>query len=90
MITKTKAIKYRIGIATKVGPFKTTVQANAAKRAIKSKVNRAAFSSVTGKAGAYYCTVKRVYVKSIAAPVNVVKEAVKRSAPNSTVTVTKV
>jgi uncharacterized membrane protein YfbV (UPF0208 family) len=89
MITKIKATKYKICIMTKVGPFKTTAQAVAAKKAIKAKVTRATCSAVTGKTGAYYCTVKRTYIKSIPASARVVKEAVRRSAPNSTITVTK-
>jgi len=86
----TKETKYRIGVNTKVGPFKTSAQAAEAKRNIKAKVPRAVFSATTGKAGAYYFTIKRTYVKSIAASASIIKEAVRRSAPHSTVTVIKV
>ena len=81
--------KYRITVIKSFGNFKNLEAVNMAKRAIKQKVSKAAFTVPKKVGNSYRFDVKLTYTRVVNAPANAVKQAVQKMAKGSKITVTK-
>lgn len=90
VLKKQSSQKYRIVIDLPFGPFGSASEVAAAKKKIKSKVAKIAFSAATRTSKGYKFSGRLSYVKSIAAPRDVVLKVMKERSPNSKISVTRV
>ena len=90
VLKKQSSQKYKIVIDLPFGPFNTASDVVAAKKKIKAKVSKIAFSSATKTSRGYKFSGRLSYIKSIAAPRDVVLKVMKERSPNSKISVTRV
>lgn len=88
-VKKVPAIKYRIVVEMPFGIFPSLASANEAKARMKKKSSRITFSTMMKTKGGYKFVGKLTFLKAIAAPANVVKQAVQSKTPGAKVTVTR-
>lgn len=88
-IKKLPSVKYRIVVEMPFGVFPSLASANEAKARMKKKSSRITFSTLMKTAGGYKFVGKLTFIKAIAAPANIVKQAVQSKTPGAKVTVTR-
>lgn len=79
--------KYKITVVHSMGPYKTTTDVAAVKKAVRAKLPKMTFTAHKKQRDGYKFTGKITYIKHLDAPKNVVEAAVKKLAPGARVSV---
>ncbi len=89
VMKKTSSKKLRIVVEQKFGPFVSLAEASAAKKRIKTKVQKGTFGATVKTQQGYVISHKITYLKNLDVPAAAVKQHLQSQLPSATVRVTK-